>query len=103
MPSRRAGAAALRLWKQPNRIAPMSDENEVMSTGERLIYMANQIARNLAAEGEAEAVAATAQHIASFWDPRMRARSGGLTEVGRGSWRERGGQYGWHWVGGGSE
>lgn len=56
----------------------MSDENEVMSTGDRLIYMANQIARNLAAEGEAEAVAATAQHIASFWDPRMRARIVGL-------------------------
>lgn len=56
----------------------MSDENEVMSTGDRLIYMANQIARNLAAEGEAEAVTATAQHIASFWDPRMRARIAGL-------------------------
>lgn len=52
----------------------MSDENEVMSTGDRLIYMANQIARNLAAQGEAEAVDATADHIASFWDPHMRAR-----------------------------
>ncbi|HAF43135.1 MAG TPA: formate dehydrogenase [Sphingobium sp.] len=54
----------------------MSDENDVMSTGDRLIYMANQIARNLAAQGEAEAVAATADHIASFWDPHMRARIG---------------------------
>ncbi|MCI4590324.1 formate dehydrogenase subunit delta [Sphingobium sp. BYY-5] len=52
----------------------MSNENEVMSTGDRLIYMANQIARNLAAQGEGEAVAATADHIASFWDPHMRAR-----------------------------
>lgn len=52
----------------------MSDENEVMSTGDRLIYMANQIARNLAAQGEAEAVATTASHIAKFWDPHMRAR-----------------------------
>ncbi|WP_309503260.1 MULTISPECIES: formate dehydrogenase subunit delta [Sphingomonas] len=38
---------------------------------ERLIYMANQIARNLATD--ADPVAATAQHIRSFWDPRMRA------------------------------
>lgn len=36
-----------------------------------LIYMANQIARNLAAGGEEAAVAATAQHISDFWDPRM--------------------------------
>jgi len=35
--------------------------------------MANQIARNLAPQGEAAAIAATAQHIRDFWDPRMRA------------------------------
>jgi len=39
----------------------------------RLTYMANQIARNLAARGEEEAVAAVAQHIRDFWDPRMKA------------------------------
>ncbi len=39
---------------------------------DKLAYMANQIARNFAAEGEDEAVTATAQHIRSFWDPRMR-------------------------------
>jgi len=39
----------------------------------QLIYMANQIARNLAAQGEAVAVAQTAQHIRDFWDPRMKA------------------------------
>lgn len=39
----------------------------------RLIYMANQIARNLAAQGEESAIAATAQHISDFWDPRMKA------------------------------
>ncbi|WP_296677754.1 formate dehydrogenase subunit delta [Novosphingobium sp.] len=38
-----------------------------------LVYMANQIARNLAAGGDAAAVAATAQHITDFWDPRMKA------------------------------
>lgn len=40
----------------------------------KLIYMANQIAKNFAAQGEEAAVAATADHIAKFWDPRMRAR-----------------------------
>jgi formate dehydrogenase subunit delta len=40
---------------------------------ERLRYMANQIARNFAAQGEETAIAATAQHIRDFWDPRMKA------------------------------
>ncbi len=35
--------------------------------------MANQIARNLAAQGEVQAAAQTAQHIRDFWDPRMKA------------------------------
>lgn len=38
-----------------------------------LVTMANQIARNLASRGDAAAVAATADHIATFWDPRMKA------------------------------
>lgn len=38
-----------------------------------LHYMANQIARNLAAGGEQEAIVATAQHLTDFWDPRMKA------------------------------
>ena len=45
----------------------------MMSTAERLVYMANQIAREFAVMGDG-AVAATADHIAKFWDPRMRAR-----------------------------
>lgn len=40
---------------------------------ERLRYMANQIARNFAAQGEDAAIAATAQHLRDFWDPRMKA------------------------------
>jgi formate dehydrogenase subunit delta len=39
----------------------------------RLAYMADQIARNFAAQGEDEAIKATAQHIRDFWDPRMKA------------------------------
>lgn len=37
-----------------------------------LAYMANQIARNLAAQGEEEAISQTVQHIRDFWDPRMK-------------------------------
>ena len=55
-----------------------------MSTHDRLVYMANQIARNFAAM-EGDAVKATADHIASFWDPRMKAAvfadGAGLSEV----------------------
>lgn len=45
----------------------------MMTPHERLVYMANQIARNFAAQGEEAAVLATADHIAAFWDPRMKA------------------------------
>jgi formate dehydrogenase subunit delta len=39
----------------------------------RLRYLAEQIARNFAAQGPEAAAAATAEHIRQFWDPRMRA------------------------------
>ena len=39
----------------------------------RLTQMANQIARNFAAQGDPAAIAATAQHLKLFWDPRMKA------------------------------
>jgi len=40
---------------------------------DKLRYMADQIARNFAALGEEEAIAATAEHIRQFWDPRMKS------------------------------
>ena len=40
-----------------------------VSTPERLAYMANQIAMNLALTDDP--VAATAEHIHSFWTPAM--------------------------------
>lgn len=40
-------------------------------TLDRLIYMANQIARNLATQANVEAM--IADHIEKFWDPRMKA------------------------------
>lgn len=38
---------------------------------DRLIYMVNQIARNVATEEDP--AAATAAHIQRYWDPRMKA------------------------------
>jgi len=52
----------------------MSENAGVMSTQDRLIYMVNQIARNLAAEGPERAVDMVVDHIRSFWDPLMRQR-----------------------------
>jgi formate dehydrogenase subunit delta len=44
-----------------------------MQRDEKLVMMANQIAKNVRVQGEERAVAAIADHIARFWDPRMRA------------------------------
>ncbi|MGD9663691.1 MAG: formate dehydrogenase subunit delta [Novosphingobium sp.] len=52
-------------------------------TAAKLVRMANQIAANFAAQGEAEAIRATADHIRLFWDPRMKAGilAGGRSEL----------------------
>lgn len=41
-----------------------------MTTNDRLVYMINQIAHNLATEDDP--AGATANHIEQFWDPRMK-------------------------------
>jgi formate dehydrogenase subunit delta len=51
----------------------MSLEHEqTASTHDKLVYMANQIAKFFAAQPQAEAVAGAADHLRKFWDPRMR-------------------------------
>jgi len=40
---------------------------------DKLVYMANQIGKFFASQGQEQAVAGTADHIEKFWDPRMRA------------------------------
>lgn len=60
---------------------------------DRLYYMANQIARNLASQGDAAAIEGTRQHIVDFWDPRMKAAllasdRSGLTELARAAVRQ---------------
>ncbi len=44
------------------------------STQNKLVYMANQIGAFFAAQGHDKAVAGIADHIARFWEPRMRAQ-----------------------------
>ena len=39
---------------------------------EKLVYMANQIGRFFASQGEDKAVPLIADHLVKFWDPRMR-------------------------------
>ena len=41
---------------------------------EKLVYMANQIGRFFANQGEAKAVAGIEEHLRKFWEPRMRAQ-----------------------------
>lgn len=41
---------------------------------DKLIYMANQIARSFQSRLYDEAVTATAEHISNFWEPRMRSQ-----------------------------
>jgi NADH-dependant formate dehydrogenase delta subunit FdsD len=45
-----------------------------MKPADKLVMMANQIARAFAAQGEARAVPKIADHIGKFRDPRMRSR-----------------------------
>jgi formate dehydrogenase subunit delta len=40
---------------------------------EKLVYMANQIGKFFASQGPDKAATAIPEHIAKFWDPRMRA------------------------------
>ena len=41
---------------------------------DKLVYMANQIGKFFASQGEEQAVPGIADHIKKFWDPRMRAQ-----------------------------
>ena len=60
----------------------MTEDSSMMSNQDRLVYMANQIARNLATLGGDRAAKAVADHIARFWDPRMRAQIFALHDEG---------------------
>ncbi len=51
-------------------------------TAEKLVHKANQIARFFAGQPHADATAATADHLAKFWEPRMRAQAFALLDAG---------------------
>jgi len=67
------------------------DEHITTSSDERLVYMANQIAKFFASQRHDAAVKGMTDHIAKFWDPRMRqhirahlaAGGGGLAPLAR--------------------
>jgi formate dehydrogenase subunit delta len=48
------------------------DPNAMHSKSDKLVMMANQIARNTAIQGEERAVLATYRQFKLFWEPRMR-------------------------------
>ncbi len=52
-----------------------------MSTDDKLIYMANQIAGFFKAQGETRAVAGIVTHINQFWDPMMRREFLAITKA----------------------
>ncbi len=49
-------------------------EHITTTSGERLIYMANQISKFFVSQPHDKAVKGMTKHIADFWDPRMRQR-----------------------------
>ena len=49
---------------------------------DKLVYMANQIGKFFASQGEAQAVAGIANHLEKFWGPRMRRAIGAHVEAG---------------------
>jgi formate dehydrogenase subunit delta len=50
-----------------------SDEDtRAHNTGDKLVYMANQIGTFFKSQSKDHAPAAIAEHIMKFWDPRMR-------------------------------
>ncbi len=45
-----------------------------MSPDKKLVYMANQIGKFFESQKHAEPAKGIADHLAHFWDPRMRAK-----------------------------
>ncbi len=49
---------------------------------DKLVYMANQIARFMESKPHAEGVAGMATHINDYWEPRMRRQFFALIDAG---------------------
>jgi formate dehydrogenase subunit delta len=55
-------------------MSPDKTADHSPDTLHKLVYMANQIGKFFASQGEDQAVAGTLDHLKKFWDPRMRAQ-----------------------------
>ncbi len=51
-------------------------------SAEKLVYMANQIAKFMESKPHAEGVALLASHINDFWEPRMRRHLFAVLDAG---------------------
>jgi formate dehydrogenase subunit delta len=49
---------------------------------DKLVYMANQIGKFFASQGDEKAVPLIADHLVKFWDPRMRREITSLAATG---------------------
>ena len=58
------------------------DEDHMLSTSEKLVMMANQIATFFRSKPHEEGVADRAEHINKFWEPRMRRQFFEMIDAG---------------------
>lgn len=64
------------------------DEEHIMSTSEKLVRMANQIADFFHSKPREEGIAGVAEHINKFWEPRMRRQFFEMLDDGSGNFNE---------------
>jgi formate dehydrogenase subunit delta len=64
------------------------DEEHIMSTGEKLVRTANQIADFFQSKPREEGIAGVANHINKFWEPRMRRQLFEMLDDGTGNFDE---------------
>ena len=64
------------------------DEEHIMSTSEKLVRMANQIADFFHSKPREEGIAGVAEHINKFWEPRMRRQLFEMLEGGTENFNE---------------
>jgi formate dehydrogenase subunit delta len=58
------------------------DEEHILSTREKLVLMANQIADFFHSKPREEGIAGVAEHINKFWEPRMRRQLFEMLDAG---------------------
>jgi formate dehydrogenase subunit delta len=58
------------------------DEGHILSTSEKLVRMANQIADFFRSKPREEGIAGVAEHINKFWEPRMRRQFFAMIDAG---------------------